>query len=298
MTKLTPFGAALRKLRIDKELRLFDLAEKLGKSTAMLSAIETGRKPIPDAFMAALVRALDLTSAEHRELRSAKDKTNKEVRVAHLKPENRELVAAFARRADELPSEVIKQIQKAVMKSIEGEAPFRRKRRGILVSPLSRSEIEQTAINVREAFHCMDQPWFPIIEVIEFGMPSMDKKFVFEVWDQEDMGGDEGRVIAGQNTLILRRDVYDSACRGQGRARFTAGHELGHYVMHHEVTFARASSDSDPIYCDAEWQADTFSGYLMMPKHLAQSHECVETASAVFGTSNQAAAYMLERYQQ
>jgi transcriptional regulator with XRE-family HTH domain len=75
MSKLTPFGVALRKLRVEHELRLFDLAEKLRKSTAMLSAIETGRKQIPDGFIAALVRSLNLTSAEHKELRAAKDRT-------------------------------------------------------------------------------------------------------------------------------------------------------------------------------------------------------------------------------
>ena len=130
MSKLTPFGVALRKLRIDHDLRLFDLAEKIGKSTAMISAIETGRKQIPDGFVADVVRALGLAAAEHRELRAAKEKTKKEVSVEHLPPEGRELVAAFARNSGELPSELLEKIRKVVLKSVAGDVPFRRKRRG------------------------------------------------------------------------------------------------------------------------------------------------------------------------
>ena len=86
MAKLTPFGTALRKFRIDRELRLFDLAEKLGKSASLISAIETGRKPIPDRFVADLVKTMNLSTEEHKEFRSAKEKTLKEVNVSHLPP--------------------------------------------------------------------------------------------------------------------------------------------------------------------------------------------------------------------
>ena len=64
MVMLTPFGIALRKLRVEKGLRLFDLAEKLGQSTAFLSAVETGRKPIPDGLVFKVTRALDLSIPE------------------------------------------------------------------------------------------------------------------------------------------------------------------------------------------------------------------------------------------
>jgi transcriptional regulator with XRE-family HTH domain len=296
MPKLTPFGVALRKLRVERELRLFDLAEKLGRSTAMLSAIETGRKQIPDGFIAELVRALNLTSAEHKELRAAKDRTQKVVNVEHLAPDNREVVAAFARNPGELPSHLLEQIRKLVLRSNDDEMPFKRKRRGMRVPPLSRAKIETFAANVRNRFGCTDLHWFPIVEVIEFWMIALVPDFVFEVWGREVMGEDEGRVVPPYNTLILREDVYEKACKKDGRARFTAAHELAHFLMHHDVTFARASSDDEPIYCDAEWQADTFAGHLMIPRHLYRVGASAEETSIAFGTSAQAATVMISRY--
>src|SRR5947209_6549786 len=98
MNNLTPFGITCRKLRLDKGLRLMDIASKLGRSSAFISAIETGRKPIPDAYMLSLTRAMDLSPAEVKELRRAADRTRKEVLVEKLPEDQRELVAAFARR--------------------------------------------------------------------------------------------------------------------------------------------------------------------------------------------------------
>ncbi|WP_028969943.1 helix-turn-helix domain-containing protein [Sphingomonas sp. URHD0057] len=61
---MTPFGKALRKLRIDRELLLGDMAERLKISPSYLSQIETGKKPIPDGFVDKLRAALRLTDVE------------------------------------------------------------------------------------------------------------------------------------------------------------------------------------------------------------------------------------------
>ncbi|RFB78921.1 helix-turn-helix domain-containing protein [Methylovirgula sp. 4M-Z18] len=296
MSKLTPFGAALRKLRIDHEMRLFDLAEKIGKSTAMISAVETGRKPIPEGFIDIVTKALRLSETEIQQLASAKDKTSTEIKVGHLSPGGRELVAGFARQADELPDALLKELRKTFLKSLEGEIPFKRKRRGILVPPLSRNIIETLANNVRGFFGLTDISKLPIIEILEFGLPKIEAQYSFEIWDEQEMGRDEGRVLPGHHTIILRRDVYDAACNGDGRARFTAAHELGHYAMHHEISFARASSDNDPIYRDAEWQADTFAGFLMAPRALVKGFSSATEASDAFGISLHAANVMLAKH--
>ena len=43
---LTAYGKAARKWRIDRHMRLRDMARDLGVSVAYLSALETGRKPL------------------------------------------------------------------------------------------------------------------------------------------------------------------------------------------------------------------------------------------------------------
>ncbi len=295
MANLTLFGKELRKLRIDRDMRLYDLAQALGISAAMISAIETGRKPIPDRFVLDVSRAMDLKTDEIRALRSAKEKTLKEVRVDHLSAERREIVAAFARSLNDLSPELLERIRKNVLKSIEGETPFKR-RRGMTVPPTSYVKLEALANKVRMIFCGDSLGRLPIVEIIELRLPKILTNFVFDVRDRIEMGSAEGLVVNGERTLILRSEVYDAACRGEARARFTASHELGHFVMHHELGFARAACDSDPIYCDAEWQADSFAGFLMMPRSRAVTFSNVEHAAQECGMSPQAAKVQLSRY--
>jgi transcriptional regulator with XRE-family HTH domain len=134
---LTPFGITIRKLRLDKGMRLLDLAERIGKTSAFLSAIETGRKPIPDGFVLAVGRAMGLSAEELSILRKAADRTRKEVKVEKLPEDQRELVAAFARRIDKVPAEMMANLKKIILKALSGEQPFHRTRRGIVVPPLS-----------------------------------------------------------------------------------------------------------------------------------------------------------------
>lgn len=71
-----------------------------------------------------------------------------------------------------------------------------------------------------------------------------------------------------------------------GRYRFTVGHEIGHWVLHAPLIRAAAAqgdlfSKDKPkvIVCRApgpqkpreEWQADMFSGYLLMPRRMILS---------------------------
>src|SRR5215813_3450606 len=84
MRGLTPFGIAVRKLRLDKHLRLLDVAKLLDCSAAFVSAIETGRKPIPDGFVSTVARAMKLSTEEFATLRKAADRTRKHVSIEKL----------------------------------------------------------------------------------------------------------------------------------------------------------------------------------------------------------------------
>ena len=213
---LTPFGIAVRKLRLDG-LRLLDLAHFTERSTAFISAIETGRKPIPDAFVAMVARAMKLQAAQIKELRRAADRTRKEVRVESLPEDQRELVAAFARKIDELPSAMMADLKKIVLKSSAGEIPFHRQRRGMRVPPMSTDVIRAFAEKVRSAFVEDTRIDFPIMDVLEFRMATLLDGFYIDVQDKDSMGPEEGRVVAGKNAIALREDVYAGAWDGNGR---------------------------------------------------------------------------------
>lgn len=68
-------------------------------------------------------------------------------------PENqREIVAAFARRLDKVPPEMMAELKKIVLKSLDNERPFHRTRRGIVVPPVSTQNLRKFAEQVRSVF--------------------------------------------------------------------------------------------------------------------------------------------------
>lgn len=296
MSGLTPFGIAIRKLRLDKRLRLLDLAERLQKSPAFLSAIETGRKTIPDGFVLSVARAMELSTEQLADLRKAADRTRKHVKIEKLPEDQRELVAAFARRLDKVPADMMAELKKIVLKSVDDEQPFQRSRRGIVVPPMSTENLRKFADQVRSVFVEEAIVEFPIMDVLEFRLGVIFDGFYIDVRDKESMGEDEGRVISGTKGLALREDVYEGAWNRNGRDRFTACHELGHFLMHRTVTMARTREDTDKIFCDAEWQADTFAGTLLMsPRHLGKFTDSDDAAGSC-GMTGAAARVMWAKY--
>ena len=94
--------------------------------------------------------------------------------------------------------------------------------------------------------------------------------------------------VLGATWVLDRRVVIDQNLdpsenpKKEGRYRFTVAHEVGHWELHRHAYLGearqgglfgqaakpsivcRARSKKDPM----EWQADTFAGYLLMPKEM------------------------------
>lgn len=68
---LTPFGKALRKLRIDGDKLLKDMADGVNVTPAFLSAIEAGRKPIPHYLIGRIADWMKLSREDVDHLRDA-----------------------------------------------------------------------------------------------------------------------------------------------------------------------------------------------------------------------------------
>lgn len=108
---LTIFGKVLRKARIDKGLLLKEMAEVCGISSAFLSSVETGKKPIPSGLMekAADFLGFDQGSREWAELKDAEVLSRGEVSLPTrgLSERHQETVLAFARHFEEMePAEL------------------------------------------------------------------------------------------------------------------------------------------------------------------------------------------------
>src|SRR5476649_746193 len=84
--------------------------------------------------------------------------------------------------------------------------------------------------------------------------------------------------------------VFTRERAGGARDRFTMCHELGHLMMHRGIALSRVDPNLPPkIYCNSEWQADTFASYLMMPPNLICKFLSVAEVMVAFGVSYEAA---------
>lgn len=109
---VTSVGKFLRKLRIDSGEILRDMAKKLDVSSAFLSAVENGKKKIPDTWLLKLEAAYSLTSQQMDELKNAIAESGDtvELNVRNASDANRRLAVSFARQFDTLDEETAKKL--------------------------------------------------------------------------------------------------------------------------------------------------------------------------------------------
>ena len=170
-----------------------------------------------------------------------------------------------------------------------------RRKEGVVVPATSEKKIADSVSLVREVFGMTGERYFPITSVYEM-LWIFDPNSRFEVVEDSQMGDDDARTYPDRGLILVRESVYDDACRGQGRARFTMCHELGHLGMHRNVALSRINPALPPaIYQNSEWQADVFASHLMMPAHLMQGYSFVDDVMADFGVSRAAAMARLNK---
>lgn len=94
---LTDFGKAVRKARLDTEETLSTMAESLGVSPAFLSAMETGRKKIPEEWVVKIHKFFTDRGVNIERLGEFADISNQTVSLAGCDPQKQMLIAGFAR---------------------------------------------------------------------------------------------------------------------------------------------------------------------------------------------------------
>ena len=109
---ITSVGRFLRKLRIDNGEILRDMADKLKVSSAFLSAVENGKKKVPEAWIPKLEELYSLTSEQMEELRAAivESSDTVEINIHNASIPNRQLAVSFARQFDTLDEETAKKL--------------------------------------------------------------------------------------------------------------------------------------------------------------------------------------------
>lgn len=110
MNNTTEFGKFMRKIRIEKNLILKDVAELLGVSSAFLSAVEVGKKSIPTKWVDDLPRVLNLNDAEKTRLQKAINSSKHTITITEKDNVSVEMLALLARKCEGISKEDIKKI--------------------------------------------------------------------------------------------------------------------------------------------------------------------------------------------
>lgn len=115
---LTDFGKAVRTARIETDSTLSQMAEAIGATPAFLSAIETGRKKIPEAWIGKIDGFFKRKGKVIVNLQELAIVANGEVSVAGLPPAQQMLVAGFART--NLDADQLKKFEQLLRNSMKG----------------------------------------------------------------------------------------------------------------------------------------------------------------------------------
>jgi hypothetical protein len=123
----------------------------------------------------------------------------------------------------------------------------------------------------------------------------------FQVRPDAEMGPDDASTSYGKGivTIAVKQSVYDAALVGEGRARNTLAHELGHAVMHDGPSMARrADGNITPKWIkpfeSAEHQAKVFAAAFLINDAIASKLSTAEEISIEFGVSLESAIIYLK----
>lgn len=118
MKGLTEYGKYLRKLRVDSNETMKDMAEKFGVTVSYLSAVELGKREIPSSWNSKLFDNYQLDKVKISELNSSYATTINEIKfnLQGYDTYERKLVASFARQLDLFKLEDFKELESLLNK--------------------------------------------------------------------------------------------------------------------------------------------------------------------------------------
>lgn len=120
---LTLFGKFVRKLRIDRNELLKDMAVKLGVASSYLSAVETGKRNVPHDWLEKITTLYQLNYEETQELKTAIESSQLSIKIdlKRASSKDKNLVMSFAREFKELDDEEKSKIWDILHRNTDGE---------------------------------------------------------------------------------------------------------------------------------------------------------------------------------
>lgn len=273
-TNTTPFGRFLRQARLKKGLSMGELGDLIRRSKGTIYDYERGRS-VPGDFdvMDALSYYLEVDLEElYANAMVSKNKlldSHESTALPLMDSFSEDLLGqCYTPKVDPVLATVAKLTRKEIQERAEKAAAI-----------LFEREVEQgVAIPIMGLY---ESPG--LIHVV---MKHAAPEFAANMKDIETnkfqyTQGVEGRTKYNQYTdrvtVELRADVYRQALAHQGRARFTAAHELAHAFLHHtplvdaggSALFRDGSLAASTQFrnwnTNPEWQANEWASAFLMP---------------------------------
>lgn len=156
--------------------------------------------------------------------------------------------------------------------------------------------IEQLALILRQETAIQHLHFFNIVEFVIGPLRKyLEKKgrlLKIEFFDKA--ADDDPAYVAFDSvtTLHVDNEVWELADIGEPKNRFIIAHEIGHLLLHNHFAKAFSNSAEDRIKFaekeySAEWQANTFASYFLLPTHIVTAFDNVEDLSRSCGVTRQ-----------
>ena len=108
----TSLGRFLRNLRIENQEILKDMADNLEVSSAFLSAVQNGKKKLPDSWYEKLTKIYSLTENQQEKLKRAVMESSDvvELNISNSSCQQRNLAISFAREFNGIDEDLCKKL--------------------------------------------------------------------------------------------------------------------------------------------------------------------------------------------
>ena len=119
----TKFGELVRILRVKHHEVMGDMAKRLGVKLPFLSAVENGKKNVPDDLIKKIVECYQLSLSEEQELVQAAEESRTQYKVSTISAgiNQRKAALQFARSFDKMDDETALKVLELLGSSEEGD---------------------------------------------------------------------------------------------------------------------------------------------------------------------------------
>ena len=114
---ISSFGLFMKDIRKKTGDSLRSCATKLEITAPFLSAMEVGRRPIPNHYLEKIKTVYELSDEEYTKLYNAVIETNKrvDIEIEKMNEAQKEVSMAFARRIEKADPDLVEKLRKVLM---------------------------------------------------------------------------------------------------------------------------------------------------------------------------------------